>query len=67
MSLPEVTTRVVLALLRQAEGPLTARKLAARYMGDRAMGDDPRTVTEAANRISEILRRQEQQGMLERV
>jgi hypothetical protein len=65
--LPELTTRGILALFRQAEGPLTARELATRYLAERAMGDDPRAVTEAANRISEILRRQERQGVLERV
>jgi hypothetical protein len=65
--LPELTTRAVLALFRQAEGPLTARELATRYMTERAMGDDPKAVTEAANRISEILRRQARQGVLERV
>jgi hypothetical protein len=36
-------------------------------MAERAMGDDPKAVTEAANRISEILRRQARQGVLERV
>jgi hypothetical protein len=65
--LPELTTRAVLALFRQAEGPLTARELATRYMTDRAMGDDPKAVTEAANRISEILRRQARRGLLEKI
>jgi hypothetical protein len=65
--LPELTTRGVLTLFRQAEGPLTARELATRYLSERAMGDDPKAVTEAANRISEILRRQARQGVLERV
>src|SRR3982751_1880187 len=62
---PEITTRMVLDALRRAGEALSAREIAARLLaGMGGVAADAKLVRDAAERVGEALRKQQQKGVV---
>src|SRR5690242_1293764 len=60
---PEITTRMVLDVMRRAGEPLSAKEIATRLLDEMGAAADAKLMRHAAERVGEALRKQRAKGV----